>query len=192
MRKGFTFEKRRTRKGLTFEKRRTQRGLSFEKRKTQGGLTLIEMLLAVGIFSLLFYLSSVSFVRIQRSRLLSDNAWQVGAIIREAQSRALSGEAIGDDHLYFGVLFKENSYQEFATLSDFSNREQIYDLTTNLPSSLHFLNFNLPDNCLGSKDCLIFSPIEGTPSASASIILEDLTDGDKKTILINQEGKVSF
>lgn len=169
-----------------------RKGFAFEKRKTQKGLTLIEMLLAVGIFSLLFYLSSVSFVKIQRSHLLSDNTWQVGAIIREAQSRALSGEAIGDDHLYFGVLFNENSYQEFATLSDFSNREQIYDLTTDLPSSLHFFSFNLPDNCLGSKDCLIFSPIEGTPSASGSIILEDLIDGDKKTIVINQEGKVSF
>lgn len=156
------------------------------------GFTLIEVLLTIAIFSLLIYLASSSLIKIQNSSLLNDNLWQAGSILRETQSRAVSGEATESSHFRFGVLFNQDFYQEFTTLSDFAGRRQIYDLTNNLPSALAFVDFNLPDTCLQANDCIIFSAIEGTPSSDGSISLENQADNEKQTIFINEEGKVSF
>jgi len=161
-------------------------------RRRRAGFTLIEVLITMAIFSILVYLASASFIKIQKSRLLNDNLWQIASILRQAQSKAVAGEAVNNDHLYFGVVFTEDNYQEFATLTDFANRQSAYDLTTDLPGRLIFTGFNLPDTCLQPNDCIIFSPIEGIPSADASIILENQVDGERKTIFINEEGKVSF
>jgi len=156
------------------------------------GFTLIELIIVMAIFSLLIYLTSTSFIQIQKSRFLNDNVWQISVILRQAQNKAISGKSIAGDHLRFGVLFSENYYQEFATLTDFANRDESYDLITNLPLKLHFIDFNLPDICLQSNDCIIFSSIEGISLANGSISLENKVDEKKKKISINQEGKVSF
>ena len=156
------------------------------------GFTLIELLLTMGIFSVIFLLSSVSFVKIQKSYLLSDNIWQLAAVLRRAQSQAAAGKAINSNRLKFGVLVKAGSYQEFATLTDFNNREESYDLITNLPQNLEFVDLNLPDNCLGANDCLIFASLTGTTSANASIGLKQKNSDSQKVIHISQEGNVYF
>ena len=156
------------------------------------GFTLIEALLTMGIFSLLFYLASSSFIQIQKSHLLKDSLWQLVSIIRQTQSKSASGEVLNHSHLRFGILFREDYYQEFTTTTDYTNRQQVYDLVTDLPNKLCFIDFNLPDTCIQSGDCIIFSSIEGMPSASASISLENKVSGEKKTIFINEQGKVSY
>ncbi|MFC1711709.1 Tfp pilus assembly protein FimT/FimU [Patescibacteria group bacterium] len=156
------------------------------------GLTLIEIVLTIGIFSLVLYFVSVSFIKVQRGNILSDNTWQITAILREAQNRSFSGEAIGEDQLHFGVLFSQNSYREFATTSNYAARDLDFDVLNNLASILEFTNINLPDNCLQPNDCIIFSPIVGTPSASGSIHLRNKVDQAIKKISINSQGKVSF
>ena len=161
-------------------------------RRLSNGFTLIEVLLTMGIFSLLVYLASVSFIKIQKSHLLTDTLWQITTILRQAQSKSVSGEAVENSHLHFGVLFSESYYQEFATLTDFANRQSVYDLTTDLPGRLIFTDFNLPDTCLQLNDCIIFSPIEGTSSTNASVSLKNQADGEKKTLFINEEGRVNF
>jgi len=160
--------------------------------KAKKGFTLMEFIVVIAIFSLLAYLASVSFVKMQKSRLLKDNVWKISSVLRQAQSKAVSGEGINGSHLRFGVLFNDDYYQEFASLTDFSNRQTDYDFVTDLPSSLIFTDFNLPDTCLIANDCIIFSPIEGSPSASGNIKLENQVDSEKKTIEINEQGKVNF
>jgi prepilin-type N-terminal cleavage/methylation domain-containing protein len=156
------------------------------------GFTLIELVATLAIFSFLVYLSSISYIKIQKSRLLADNSWRVEAVLREAQAKSAAGIVEGEDLLSFGVAFSNNNYQEFATTTDFSNRQTGYDLVTDLPSNLQFINLNLPNNCFTANDCIIFSPIEGNPSNSGQLTIEDLNDGNKKTITINQLGKVNF
>lgn len=160
--------------------------------KKKVGAALLEVVVATGIFALIFYLTIVAFVRIQRARLLADNAWRLVAVLRETQSRAASGEAVGDDYLSFGVLFTDDYYQEFATLTDYSNRQTDYDLVTNLSDKLEFINFNLPDNCLGLNDCIIFSPIEGVPATNGNISLRYIPENNIRIININNQGQVSF
>lgn len=152
----------------------------------------MEVVLATGIFALIFYLAVVSFAKIQKTRLLADNAWRLVSVLREGQSRAASGEAVGDGYLSFGVLFADDYYLEFATLTDYANRLADYDLETDLSDKLEFISFNLPDNCLGLNDCIIFSPIEGTPSASGSINLKHIPENKIRTININNQGQVGF
>lgn len=161
-------------------------------KKISSGFTLIEVIVVTAIVFVLFSLSAVSFSQLQKSHLLNDQAWQIITLLRQSQSQAVSGEAIDDDHLYFGIVFTNNSYLEFKTITDFNSRETEYDLTTELSDKLSLININLPNNCLAVNDCILFSPIEGTPSASGSFSLTNQADGAVKTIYINDQGKVSF
>lgn len=163
-----------------------------ERKIYQQGVSVIEALLAVAIFSLLVYLASISFIQIQQSHLINDNLWQIASVIRENQSRAASAEGTGGNQFRFGVVFTQDSYQEFATLTNYAVRELTYDFTNDLPSSLAFSDFNLPNDCLQSHDCLIFSVVEATLSASGTISLENLKTGEKKGLSINAQGQVNF
>jgi len=166
--------------------------LNQKKNQRQSGFTVIEVIVTMAIFSLLFYLASVSYNQMQKSRLVEDQIWQVVSVLRQQQNKAALGEEVSNQQLSFGVVFTTNSYQEFATLTDFSNRETSYDLVNDLASRLEFTNLNFPNTCLQPNDCIIFSPIEGTPSASATVVLENQVGNLRKTISINQQGKVSF
>jgi len=61
LKKGFTFEERKTRRGFTFEERKTRRGFTFEERKTRKGFTLIELLVVISIIGMLTALIVVNF-----------------------------------------------------------------------------------------------------------------------------------
>lgn len=158
----------------------------------KAGFTLIETTLVLAIFSLLVYLSSASFIQMQKARLLTDNLWQVVSVLRQSQSQAAAGEASGSGRLRFGVLFGRNFYQEFTSLTDYGARNTSFDFTTNLPERLEFTDFNLPGSCVIPNDCIIFSGLEGTPSAGGSISLTRPKDNSKKTVYINQQGGVSY
>jgi prepilin-type N-terminal cleavage/methylation domain-containing protein len=156
------------------------------------GFSAIELLVGMGIFSLLLYLSSVFYSRIQRNHLFSDNIWQLAAILREAQNKAASGIVSDDNHLRYGIVFTTSNYREFATVGNFNERDQGYDLVTALPTDLQFTNLSLPNTCLQNNDCIIFSTANGTPSARGQITIEDTTQNISKVISINEEGKVSY
>ena len=163
-----------------------------ERKTYQQGVSVIETLLAVAIFSLLVYLASASFIQVQQSHLINDNLWQIASVIRENQSKAASAEGTGGNQLRFGIVFTQDSYQEFATLTNYANRELTYDFTNDLPSSFVFSDFSLPNDCFQPHDCLIFSVVEATLSASGTISLENLKTGEKKGLSINTQGQVNF
>ncbi|PIS09011.1 hypothetical protein COT75_04080 [Candidatus Beckwithbacteria bacterium CG10_big_fil_rev_8_21_14_0_10_34_10] len=166
-----------------------KKNIKYIKKK---GFTVTEIMVVVAIFSLLIYLSSAAYIRIQKSRLLNDNLWQTSSVVRQAQNKAVSGLEEADTPLRFGVVFEADSYQEFATGSNFAARIESFDLVTNLPFPLVFTNFNLPDTCYQANDCLIFSVASGRPASSGSVSLENPRDGSSRTFFINEEGKVSY
>lgn len=156
------------------------------------GFTLIELSTTIGIFLILFCLAAVSFFNLQKAGLLKDNLWQIAATLRQAQNRTASASSINEIHLRYGILFTSTSYDEFATTTNYLDRQQDADLQITLPSSLSFTNLNLPDNCLQAHDCIIFSTLNGIPSAAGSVTLKNNLDQEQKTISINNEGKINF
>jgi prepilin-type N-terminal cleavage/methylation domain-containing protein len=156
------------------------------------GFSLIELIVSIAIIFVIIYLSSVSFIRLQRSSLLSDSLWQAVSVLRQMQNRALAGESFVDDHLKFGVIFNEAGYQEFATFSDYANRRTFYDFDYTLPEKVVFTYFDMPDTCVVPNDCVIFQSLTGTASAEGNIRLFNQTDGASKRININTQGRVSY
>lgn len=156
------------------------------------GLSLIETLIGAGIFSILLYLSALFYNRVQRGRLLTDHLGQLIAIIREAQHKSATGQANGDIHFNFGLVFTSNGYQEFATTTNFVTRDTKFDLITNLPIGVRFMDINMPNNCIVNNDCIMFSPMTGTPSAIGAVTIKEDASNESKRITINQEGKVSY
>jgi Tfp pilus assembly protein FimT len=154
------------------------------------GMTLVEAVVAMAIFLLVFYLASASFVQFYKKGGLENYLEQTTATLREAQARASAGESENDNLLYFGVLFEEDSFQQFATLSDYNNRVVSWDFSTDLDEKLSFSNISLPDSCVEANDCILFFPIEATTSASGSVTIENQS-GESKTININTQGRIN-
>ncbi len=156
------------------------------------GFSIIEMMVVLAIFFLLFSLATIAFSRLQQKSLLDESLQQLVSVIRKTQNKAQSGEALNNQHLKFGIIFNANSYQEFATFTDFNQRQPDYDLLNLLPEILNFTDFDLPDTCLVSHDCLIYLPVQATPSARGSVALENPNSLEKKTIYINDLGQISY
>jgi len=154
------------------------------------GYTLIEVLLTIALFALLFYLASASYLQIQKSTLLNDYTEEVVSVVRQMQSRASDGESKDDQQLKFGVAFSADSYLIFATATDFAQRESEFNFTKTIPSSLIFKNYQLPDNCFQENDCVIFSSIQGLPSGEGSIVLENQNSSQHNRIFINNQGGI--
>lgn len=163
-----------------------------KKSLSETGFSIIEMMLVLAIFFLLFYLAAVSFNKLQQKSLFQENLQQIVSVIRKTQNKAQGGESLNNQHLKFGIIFNANSYQEFATFTDFNQRQTDYDLINLLPETLNFTSLNLPDTCLAPHDCLLYAPIEATPSAAASLVLQNPGSLEKETIYINHLGQVSY
>lgn len=162
------------------------------RKSNQTGFTLPEVIIGLAVISLLIYYSTAAFIRMQTSRLLTDNVWQVVSVLRQLQVKTSSGEASNDQHLKFGVFFTTTGFREFRTLSDYASREQAFDFVNSLPLTLRFTEFVLPNTCQTANDCVIFESALGIPSGSGRVSLENTTTTEKRVIQINSQGAINY
>jgi len=159
-------------------------------RQLNTGSTLIETIITMAIFFLIFAMSVAAFINFQKKGQLEDYLRQITATLRETRAKASAGNVQGEDVLYFGVVFEEDSFLQFATPNNFANKIDEQDLETDLPGGLSFDSINMPNDCIETNDCIVFSAIEASASGSGSVIIQS-KDGEERTININSLGKVS-
>ncbi len=107
------------------------------------GFTLIELILVMGITSLLIALGSVSFFSSYKSTNLNAATEVLIADLRSQQSRAMSGESLGGSPVdSWGIKINADSYTLFANNYDQSNQNNRvvdlpdgYALSSTFPSS---------------------------------------------------------
>ncbi len=152
----------------------------------QEGISLIETLIAVAIgilFSMLFFVSLSS----SRSRTeFNYTASQIGATLREAQTRALTQTS----NATWGVHFENAT----ATTPFFALFYGTYGTSTRVnyyafPQSVTYATSSL---ALGSSTEVTFSQITGFPGSPASITIRTLSGNVSTTISINARGGVSY
>ena len=80
-------------KGFTFEERKTRRGFTFEERKTRRGFTLIELLVVISIIGILASLTLVSYTGAQRQ-------------VRDTQRKSGLGQMKAPLEAYFSTFGK--------------------------------------------------------------------------------------
>lgn len=146
--------------------------------KTLKSFTLLEVLVAIGVFSLLALVVIPFTVTSLRTSSAKNLAIELSSIIFEAQQSAYSGK----NNKAYGVKFNLNSYNYFIG-SSFATNES-FD-TTNLDSRV-VLTLNLS----GGATEIVFLQGEIKPSSFGTITVTD--DFTSYLVRINEEGFTDF
>ena len=141
------------------------------------GFTLIEILLVIGILTILVSLTLPLSLSFYKSQQLDSHTQDLIQVLRRAQLKAMAAEADSS----FGIYFDKDQKKYILFRGDLFN-----------PAAPDNEEFNLPQvitiNTQFSE--IIFSKLEGRPNVFGNIILD--SNGDSRVININKLGRVSL
>ncbi|MCX6764153.1 MAG: type II secretion system protein [Candidatus Nealsonbacteria bacterium] len=144
-------------------------------KKSQKAFTLIEILLVIGIFSILAILTLPLSLDFYKKYQLDIYTQEIVQALRRAQLKSMSVE----QDSRFGIYLAEGNYVLFRGNS-YAVRELQYDEIFDIPYNIS----------LSGLSEIVFSKLSGLPSVSGDIIL---TNGNEERIInINSIGRISY
>ncbi|PIR61404.1 MAG: hypothetical protein COY81_05455 [Candidatus Pacebacteria bacterium CG_4_10_14_0_8_um_filter_43_12] len=152
------------------------------------GFTLVELLLVLGLFTIIFALSNISLTGLIAKTSTQEFTQTVISDLRRQQNRAMTGDAAGGMAQAYGVRFETISYILFA--GDTYNPLASDNILVQLPVDLQFQTINLP------QQQVIFSQQSGEVFSYASetdtLILRNTTNNESVTIKFNSLGVITL
>lgn len=152
---------------------------------TNSGFTIVEFLVAVGVFLILTGLMAVNFIRPQTKANVDSIAQALFSDIKNQQTKAMVGDATGQSTSQaYGVYFNNNQYTLFQGSSYVSNNQS--NFTVNLSNVTVTSTF--PSNQL------VFSRVSGEVSnfTAGSNTITVSSGSNQKVLTVNQYGAVSI
>lgn len=151
------------------------------------GFTLPELIIVMGIISVLFGLAVVSLLRVQRRPAQEGVISVLTTDIKNQQTKAMVGDTEGSPSSSgYGIYFEANQYTLFRGTTYNSSDPDNFSLE--LPPTLAFVNITFSDTSLvfvlGSGDTANYSP------SANSVSLESVSGGETFTLSVNEYGAV--
>lgn len=148
--------------------------------KAEQGFTIIELLLAIGIVSILFGLTTFNLLKTQNSTSVATAKETLIADLKSQQLKAMNGT---DGAGSFGIHFPGNStYTLFKGINYVNGAPSNADVTID-----GGINFSCP-SCTNND--IVFTQITGE-AAPSSFIVAHAAGNDSRTIVINKYGVVT-
>lgn len=140
------------------------------------GFTLVEMMLSVGILSLLAGLSLPVYQSFQNRNELDLNTQNLVSALRRAQTyaRGMHGDS------QWGVSVQSNTITLFKGTS-YATRDTAYDETSAISAS----------TATSGLTEIMFAKLSGAPATTGNVTLTS-TNNDVRTVTINAKGMVSY
>lgn len=143
------------------------------------GFTLVELLIAIGIATILLTTTTINLVRVQNSTSLGAVEDSLISAFKSQQMKAMSGSSGGGS---FGIHFtSSNSYILFK--APYSALDPA-NFTITLDEPI-IVSSSYP----GSE--VIFSSINGETGSSNTITIQNTAGGQQQTITVNKLGTVT-
>lgn len=154
----------------------------------QRGFTIIELIIVMGVFSLLSGIVVSNVVRSQHNVSIDSAINTLLVDIRSQQIKTMVGDTSGTGTISnYGIYFSQNSYTLFQGSSYSPSDPKNFTIT--LDTNLQFSTDTLP------SQTLIFSKLSGEFSnyqaGANTIAIQDTQTSQKQTITINKYGVVS-
>lgn len=158
-----------------------------KNKKEVFGFTLIEILIVIAIFSIIFTFTVLSLRYFQKKSELNNTTEEIINSLRLAQNKTLASEGASSYGIYFNDTTSPNQYILFKGTS-FASRDPAFDETFKLSNNLLIYQINLG----GGKD-VVFKRIKGETDVSGNIIIGLSGDSSKtKNIYIEKSGMVGL
>ena len=138
------------------------------------GLTLIELLIVLGIFSLVGITTGVGFSSLLFQSYFTNTVERLVRTLHTAQVYSFSGR----NDSSWGVHYEAGKVVLFKG-TDYSSRDPAFDAVTDIPSVVVITGWN----------DLYFDKIRGVPSSTLSILVE--VSGRAGTVSVNEQGGIS-
>ncbi len=153
--------------------------------QSKRGFSFIELMVVLGIAAILSIAAFMGLFGRKSTTELNTTGQQVLTLLREAQSRSVSGDSGATWGVYFGNAAPVPFYALYKNTYSSQNTVGYY----RLPSDVIFVTSTVAS---GGATQITFSPNSGIPSASTSISLRLVPQGTVYTINISASGRVSF
>jgi prepilin-type N-terminal cleavage/methylation domain-containing protein len=145
------------------------------------GLTLIEIIVVIAIFAILFAIGVAAMITSRNSASVTTTADAIAAKLEEQKLQAITGK----NSLPYGVKFNSTSYVSFSgspyNPADTNNKT--------IPVSG---DITLTNTIPGTDDAIIFARMTGTASATGTItVSKGTTSTLKATITVSTGGNIS-
>lgn len=151
------------------------------------GFTLVELLLVLGLFTIIFALSNISLTGLIAKTSTQEFTQTLISDLRRQQNRAMTGETAGGSAQAYGVHFEPTSYTLFS--GDSFNPAATDSIFVQLPTDLQFQSINLP----GQQ--IVFSQhngdVAGYASDASTVTLHNTTDNAVVTLTFNALGVIT-
>lgn len=153
----------------------------------QKGFTLVEIILAVALLTVLAVMATPHLLTFKKNLDLGNNASELVEILRLAQNRAVGSNYYSQ----YGVLVDNNLVPNKFILfkgASYAGRDVSFDEAHNLAE-----NFEFYDIDFGGGNEVVFDKLTGAPQAQGSISLRLKTDTSyTKTVYIYGAGAIGF
>lgn len=143
------------------------------------GFTLVELLITIGIATILLGLTTINLVNVQKNTSVGATVDTLIADMRNQQTKAMSGGAEGGN---FGIFFNSsNSYTLFHGSSYVPGDPTNFTVTLDDPISV---SSTYPGNVI------IFSQGNGEVGSENTITINNTAGTEQKTLTVNRLGVV--
>lgn len=153
--------------------------------KFRKGFTLIELILVIGVFTIIFTSSTLVLADIIQRNSLQYSGYQLVQNIREVRTNALTQRNDSDWGIHFSYTSLPHGYTIFSG-PNYAGRDITFDINFELPEIVRVDQLNLGS---GGSD-LIFSQSDARTVNFGNLSL--MADGETYFIVINELGFVDY
>lgn len=149
--------------------------------------TLIEVLVVIGIVTILIGLAIPAYFLLQRASDLTNSTEELVNTLRLAQNKTLASEGASSYGVYFNLSTTPHQYVLFKGES-YASRDTLFDEIHTLPNSLEISAVDL-----GGESEVVFERISGAALQQGNISLRLKADPSQtKFVYIDNSGKVDI
>lgn len=152
------------------------------------GYTFIEIIVVVGIFSIMIGLATISLLGSQRSANLTQVVDVLVSDVRSQQTKAMTGESVfGIVPAGYGIYLEADKYTLFSGVAYIPSDPANSTVLLSVPIRISSIGFT------GST--LLFLPksgeISGFVPGSNYVVIQESNSGRSRTITLNQYGVIT-
>jgi prepilin-type N-terminal cleavage/methylation domain-containing protein len=153
----------------------------------RNGFTLVELLVVLGLFLIVFTMSNVSLSGLIAKNSSSEFSETFVSDLNRQQSRAMTGDIASGSATAYGIKFAPTTYTLFSGTSH--STPSASNVVIQLPKDLKFENISFPQQQLvfaeGSGE------VVGYVASASSVQLRNTTTKAVQTILANPLGVIT-
>ena len=150
-------------------------------------MTLTQLLIIIGILTILTVISAPAFRYFQKESDLNNNTEEIMNTLKLAQNKTLASEEASQYGVYFDILTPPCQYTLFRG-SDYASRNSLFDKVSNLAQTVEIYQIDL-----GGGSEVVFDRLTGATSQPGSASLRLISEPSRaKSIYVENSGKVGL